>query len=125
MGYWIDRLDRLNPALCRLCARLPHARKVPLTNEQIAQRSGGQISVRRVRYLSKLKSWENITVREMEIFKESCGIKLGSECLHVAYIKRTCSPSKVKSGSFYHIRRLLKRSKDPRLTRYFAELLAQ
>ncbi len=118
--YWLNKLDRLPPNVCRLLARQPKVRKLALNTAQIAQRSG--LSVQTVRRISKLRSWASVGVAMHEKFKLGCGITPGKECFQVGYLKRTYLKSQTP---LYHIRRLAKRRKDPRMEAFLAKLLTK
>ena len=121
MGYWCEKMDRLPPNVCRLLARVPHKPKQALTTQEIAQRAG--FSKQKVRAISRLRTWRDVSVGDQERFKAACGISVGrGEAIQVGYLKRTFNPQKTQSGLF-HLRRQMKHRKDARLTRYFAELM--
>jgi len=88
----LEMLDRLPPNKCRLMARDLKHRRRPLTNKEIAIRSG--LSVELVAAISKLKSWANVRVETADQFRAGCGITPGNESRHVWYWKRTFDPSK-------------------------------
>lgn len=120
-SYWIDRLDKLPPNVCRLLAREPHCPKQALSTNQIAYRSG--LSVQTIRRISKLKSWENVTIGRMQKFKEGCGIIPGTgtgEAHQIAYLKRSFS---VATTPLFHIQKLLRMRKDKRMERFFSQLM--
>lgn len=118
MSYWLTKLDKLPPNVCRLLAREPHQRKQARNTQQIAQHSG--LSVQTVRRLSKMRSWKNVTVGQMQQFKVGCGINPGTECLQVGYLKRSFGKGQTP---LYHLRRLMKKRKDPRMERFISKLL--
>lgn len=120
MAYWLERLNRLPPNVCRLLAREPHRAKVPLTTEQIAKRSG--LSKQTVLKISKLRSWASVTLQNLERFEFGCGIRPGSEARQLWYLKRTKDKSKTQQG-FYHLRRLMKQKKDTRLEKFYVDLM--
>jgi hypothetical protein len=120
MGYWLEKMDRLPPNVCRLIARTPHRMKEPLTTEQIAKRSG--LSKQTVLKISKLRSWASVSIFQMERFKEGCGLTCGKECLQLAYIKRSQDKNQTQQ-SFYHLRRLMKQKKDQRIERFLVDLM--
>jgi len=115
--YWLQKLDKMPPHWCRLVARHPHLMKRALTTEQIAKRSG--LSKQTVLKLSKLRSWGNVTISQMESFKFGCGVIPGKEAIHRAYVERT----KKTGQGFYHLRRLMKQKKDQRIERFLVALM--
>jgi len=119
--YWLEKLDRLPPNVCRLIAREPHKSKVPRTTETIAKFSG--FSKQKVLHISRLRTWKDVTIGDMEAFKVGCGITPGKgEPLQIAYLKRSFDKSQTATPLF-HLRRLLKKHRDKRLEQYFTELL--
>lgn len=118
--YWVSKLDKLPPNVCRLLARVPNKPKAPLTTEQISQRSG--LSKQTVRRISRLRSWATVPLETHEKFKIGCGITPGRECLQVAYLKRTFDPTKTRT-SLFHVRKLMRTRHDKRLVAYFANLM--
>jgi hypothetical protein len=120
MGYWLEKMDRLPPNVCRLIAREPHKSKVPRTTETIAKFSG--FSKQKVLHISRLRTWKDVTVGDMEAFKLGCGLTPGRECIQVAYIKRSQDKNQTQQ-SFYHLRRLMKQKKDQRIERFLVDLM--
>jgi hypothetical protein len=124
MGYWLQKLDRLPPNVCRLLARVPHKPKAPLSTHDVAVRSG--LSVQTVRRIARLRTWRDVTVGQMEAFKIGCGISLATgapctgEALQLAYLKRTFQSS---STPLFHVQKLRKIRKDSRRDKYLAELM--
>lgn len=119
--YWVSKLDKLPPNVCRLLARVPHKAKQALTTDDIARRSG--FSKQKVRAMSRLRSWKDVTVGDMEIFKSACGIAVGKgEALQLAYLRRSFDKTRTQTP-LYHLRRLMKDRKDKRLVAYFSELM--
>lgn len=67
-----DRLKQFPPVLCRLLAK--HNRSKPMTNSQIAERSG--LSEMEVLTLSRSTSWDGVNVETMRLFTDACGLNL-------------------------------------------------
>lgn len=86
---WLERIDRLPPLACRLCAR---RHRKPLTNEQIATAAG--MTIERVAFISKQKSFGKFPIEEIDRFRMACGITPANEWRHVEYLKRTFDPWK-------------------------------
>lgn len=120
MGYWLEKMDKLPPNVCRLIAREPHRMKEPRTTETIAKISG--LSKQTVLRISRLRTWRDIPIGQMEDFKKGCGLDVGRECLQIAYLKRSFDKTQT-STPLFHLRRLLKTHKDKRLEQYLTELL--
>lgn len=86
-----EKLTRFPPIACRLLARVRGADEQvrPLTDAEIA--AGSRLSVKEVAALSKLTSWDDVTVGRMFQFTRGCGIDLEDrECLKAqsAYLKK-------------------------------------
>lgn len=77
-------LDRLPPNICRLIAR---DRRRPLTNDELAARSG--LPVKRVVFIAKLKSWARVPVGQVDAFRSACGITPQNQSRHLFYLQRT------------------------------------
>lgn len=69
--FW-KRVSRFPPILCRLLAR--HRYGPPLTNEEIAQRSG--LPLLYVAALSQETSWDVASLRAFRQFTRGCGVDL-------------------------------------------------
>jgi hypothetical protein len=82
---YLDQLDRLPPNICRLIAR--EGRRQPLDNAALAARSG--LTIERIAYISKLRSWASVTVGEMDAFRTACGISPTNQSRHYWYVRRT------------------------------------
>jgi hypothetical protein len=122
MAYWLQKMDRLPPNVCRLLARSPSKLKQAFSTEDIARRSG--FSKQKVRAISRLRTWRDVSVGDQERFKIACGISVGpGEAIQIGYLKRTFDKSKT-STPLFHIRRMMKYRKDKRLDRYFVQLLS-
>ena len=83
----VEYLDQLSPKLTRLLARDMKKKRQPLTNLQIANRSG--IHPKRVAQISMLDSWASLTVSEIDKFRAACGVTPRNVRWHRAYVKRT------------------------------------
>jgi hypothetical protein len=95
--------------------------KEPRTTETIAKISG--LSKQTVLRISRLRTWRDVTLGQIEAFKLGCGITPGKgEPLQIAYLKRSFDKSQTATPLF-HLRRLLKKHKDKRLEQYLTELL--
>jgi hypothetical protein len=68
------RIDRYPPILVRLLAR--HPRSLPLTDAEIAQRSGGLLGPYQVGAISQALSWDRIAVGDMRAFLLACGFDI-------------------------------------------------
>jgi len=119
--HWLEKFDKLPPHWCRLVAREPHRMKQPRTTETIAKISG--FSKQKVLHISRLRTWKDVTIGDMELFKKACGITPGKgEPLQLAYIKRSKDKNQTAQG-FYHLRRLMKKTKDQRLEKFIVDLM--
>ena len=85
-------LNRITPRCARLLARDRHHRGVPLTRDQIAQRSG--LSIRRIDLLATKDSWDGIPVDIMCAYLEACGITLQNRGKELAYFVRSTIKSR-------------------------------
>lgn len=83
------RFNRYPPIVCRLLARQGRrGYAIPLTDRQIAQRSG--LAVSDVKALSWKTTWNDVTVSTMFSFSKACGVDFSSRDnmnLHTKYIK--------------------------------------
>lgn len=77
-------LDRLPPNICRLVAR-DHRR--PLTNHQLAERSG--LSIKKIVHISRQKSWTNVPVGQVDQFRTACGVTMQNLAAQLYYLRRT------------------------------------
>lgn len=85
-----ERLDRFPPLVCRLLAREGESNRhiKPLTDDQIAERSG--LSISRVKALSWLVDWKGVEVYEMLAFSKGCGVDLSDRsklAKHLQYVR--------------------------------------
>jgi len=72
-----SKLERFPPVACRLLARRrskARALFVPLSDEEVASRSGLRIA--RVKALAWETTWDGVSVSEMLAFMRGCGIDL-------------------------------------------------
>lgn len=73
MHTLLAKLQSLPPYKVRLHARHKHKR-VPMTNDEIAERSG--LSPETVRRLSHLESWNTVAVETLLRFCAACGVEM-------------------------------------------------
>ena len=69
----MSHFDQLPPALCRLLAAKNRGRK-PLSTRAIADKSGLSKSV--VDKVSKLTTWDDVSVSTMLRFTQACGVDI-------------------------------------------------
>jgi transcriptional regulator with XRE-family HTH domain len=83
----LQRMNRFPPFQCRLVARIGKGRTVrPLTNQDIAERSG--LSVATVSNLSRLKLWDTVPVATAMAFAEACGVDFLRLAAQRNYLRR-------------------------------------
>lgn len=75
---FFDKLATFPPIVCRLLARRTqvNGKAVALTDEEIAAASG--LSLTKVRSLSWLTSWDDVSVSELRAFSLACGVDFTS-----------------------------------------------
>lgn len=109
----LERLDAMPPALCRLVARRPKgSAPEPVTSADIAQESG--LSAQRVTYLSGLMTWADVPVKEVDAFRQGCGLRPDRLAHAKHYIRWQLGRSKRKPPEkpFAHLSRLPKEQAD-------------
>jgi len=69
--FW-KQCERYSPILVRLLARHPHGK--PLTDEEIAVRSGNTLTPLQVADLSQRATWGSVDVLTMRRYLTACGV---------------------------------------------------
>lgn len=83
---WLERFNRIPPALCALWARKNHGLKSK-TLEDISQDSG--MSLPRVKQIGKLMEWNSLPARTIHAFSWlGCGVNLERPSNHVRFFRR-------------------------------------
>ena len=82
----LDRLDTVPPMLCRLLARRGHGR-VPMSNKQIAERSG--LAKSTVVRIGRMRSWAKLEAITVSAFSSACGVDLLAPASKLKYMRRS------------------------------------
>lgn len=101
-------VDRLPPFICRLIAREGRPPRL-LTLHELAKRSG--LPMARVAHLSRLKSWRNVPIEEVDAFRKGCGINSTNQWKHIFYLTRTFDANVVAQPLFHLSKLSYKRRK--------------
>jgi hypothetical protein len=82
----LEQLDMIPPCICRLCARKSNR---AMTIKEISDQSG--LSVDTVEMISKLPSWEPVSLGYATRFSKGCGVDLLRPRKKLFYLRRAFS----------------------------------
>lgn len=89
-------LGSFTPCVVRMLARKGKgAGSVQLTHIEVAHASG--LALAKVRRISRLTSWDSVTVGDADKFMRGCGINIATLWRHRAFLRRTLDPRQTKT----------------------------
>ena len=97
---YLERLDEIPPPLCRLIARTRNNPPRILKMTEIAQAAG--LTLQKVAWIAKQKSFAKVKVEEADRFRLGCGITPQNEFRHREYIVRNFRRQTCWSYLFRH-----------------------